>query len=828
MLDAALAYAARGWRVFPLREKDKTPKIRSAHPQGDPLNGVCRGECGREGHGCHDATTDEAKIRKWWGKWPDANIGIATGAGSGVDVLDLDCTNDVKDNGLAVLTNLEAVYGQIHAPTVVTGGGGQHLYFEHADGVQNRAKMLPGIDVRGDGGYVVAPPSTHKSGSSYTWIGGNTPDKPAKWPQWLLDEARKQKPVGPKTEDPKATAALLETPADAYGKSALRGLYEELASVTKGSRDEKRNAIAFRAGRLVAANVFTRDAALAMLEAACDANGLADENGDGKVRRQNEAGINAGIKEGPAHIKQKRSESRQAPSSERRRNAAAPDPETGTVLLPGTHVTDQGEVLEIGTDDFAAVACAALPVDVVYRMDSEVGTIEGTDGHKRFVPLDDTSARILVDRHMRLGRWVKTKAPDGSASAELAFRHCGKDEASLVLSQARQQRSVRELQQIVTFPVYLPGLTLAKPGWNDAGGVYFDVPPDLRAVNPDPAGALEVLDDLVVDFPFKDTASRHNVYAAMLTLVLRPAIEGPVPFFLAMASMERTGKGKLIDTALGTAVTGRTVPPMQVGRDEAETEKRITAQILHGTSLLHLDNVPIGEVLDSASLASLATAWPNWSGRALGASTIVVVPNRLVVAMSANNPRATGELVKRTVPIVLAPKSDHPEMRDDFQHPDALAYAALRRPKVLGALLGMVDAWKAAGRPNMALRMGGFERWAAVVVSILRHAGATEVLANYRDWCRAANDQQADIEALVEAWAAKHGTEPIPPGKILDLVESTGTFMSVLAKPTRPAQLSSLGKIVLTPLVDRPVKNWIVRFAASGNNRLYRLEGGLF
>lgn len=827
LLDAALAYARLGWRVFPLREADKIPKIRSAHPAGDPLNGVCRGECGKEGHGCHDATTDEDKIRKWWKKWPAANIGIATGEGSGVDVLDLDCAAAIADNGLAVLTNLEAVYGQVFAPTVVTGGGGQHLYFRHEPGVQNRAKMLPGIDVRGDGGYVVAPPSAHKSGQPYAWMGGNAPTTVPAWPRWLLDEARKQKQPTPKTDKPGAPA-VLETPAEAYGKAALKGLYEELASVAKGSRDDKRNAIAFRAGRLVAAKVFTHDAAVSMLDAACDANGLSAENGEDKVRRQNEAGVAAGVREGPASIVKRESDSRRAPAAERRHRAAESDDTDRTILLPGTHVTDHGEVVEVGTDDFAAAAVEALPDGAVYRMDSEVGTVEGPEGKRRFCPLDETATRILVDRHMRLGRWVKVKAPDGATRAELAFRHCGKDEASLVLSQARKAGGVRELQQIVTFPVYLPGLVLAAPGWNEAGGVYFDAPPDLKAVTPDPAAALEVLDDLVVDFPFKDAASRHNTFAGMLTLVLRPAIEGPVPFFLAMASMERTGKGKLIDTAFGVAVTGRTVPPMQVGRDESETEKRLTAQILHGTSLLHLDNVPIGEVLDSPSLASLATAWPCWSGRALGSSTIVVVPNRLLIAMSANNPRATGELVKRTVPIMLAPKSDHPELREDFVHPDALAYAALRRPRVLAALLGMVEAWKAAGKPAANARMGGFERWAAIVVSVMRHAGAADVLGNYREWCRAANDQQADIEALVEAWVAKHHHEPITAAQVLDLVEKTGTFQSVLAKPTRGGQMVALAKNVLTPLIDRPVKDWIVRRHTSGNNTLYRLDGGLF
>ena len=72
----ALGYAHQGLRVFPLHARGKAPLFPNAHPVGDPLHGICKGECGRLGHGFHDATTDEAKIRAWWEKRPDANIGI--------------------------------------------------------------------------------------------------------------------------------------------------------------------------------------------------------------------------------------------------------------------------------------------------------------------------------------------------------------------------------------------------------------------------------------------------------------------------------------------------------------------------------------------------------------------------------------------------------------------------------------------------------------------------------------------------------------------------------------------------------------------------------
>lgn len=137
MLDHALAYARRGWKVFPLKARGKTPLTTD---------------------GFQSATTDEAQIRAWWARWPDANVGIATGAG--LVVLDF----DQKSGGLETLAGLEL------PPTleVNTGGGGKHFYFRGES--RNRAGLKPGMDVRGDGGYVVAPPSIHESGRPYTFV----------------------------------------------------------------------------------------------------------------------------------------------------------------------------------------------------------------------------------------------------------------------------------------------------------------------------------------------------------------------------------------------------------------------------------------------------------------------------------------------------------------------------------------------------------------------------------------------------------------------------------------------------------------------------------
>lgn len=164
VLKHALEYAERGWAVFPLYEIQR---------------GICacgKRSCSSPGKhpripgGLRSATTDAGVIRQWWAQWPDANIGIATGLVSGVFVVDVD--HGATKNGYASLGTLEAANGLLpKALTVRTGGGGLHIYLAMPDAeVRNSAsKIAPHIDVRGEGGYVVAPPSRHISGTCYTW-----------------------------------------------------------------------------------------------------------------------------------------------------------------------------------------------------------------------------------------------------------------------------------------------------------------------------------------------------------------------------------------------------------------------------------------------------------------------------------------------------------------------------------------------------------------------------------------------------------------------------------------------------------------------------------
>lgn len=203
MGKAAEWYGRRGLPVIPLHSIE--------------ADGCSCGRPGCEAPGKHprilnwpeNATTLCVRIRSWWHRWPLANIGLATGEASGIVVLDV----DPRHGGEVSLEELERRFGELPASVEAeTGGGGRHLLFKHPGRtVTNSAGSLgPGLDVRGDGGYIVAPPSLHASGRRYAWEGAHhlAYMEPPPLPQWLSDRLTAQD-SGPRRLAPKTTMSDL-------------------------------------------------------------------------------------------------------------------------------------------------------------------------------------------------------------------------------------------------------------------------------------------------------------------------------------------------------------------------------------------------------------------------------------------------------------------------------------------------------------------------------------------------------------------------------------------------------------------------------------------
>jgi len=284
--DAALVYARRGWPVLPCHA---------------PLHGGCACTCGdpactspgkhpRIGGGLHAATTAEAQVRSWWCRWPHANVGIRTGAPSSLVVIDVDPAHG-GDASLATLIDRHGTFFE-STRTVRTGGGGWHFYFSHP-GVTVRndtgRRLGPGIDVRGDGGYVLAPPSVHASGRCYELDPGRKAVAPM--PDWLIERLTQE------PDRPAFPRVARHAPAR-WADAAVAGELGRLRAATEGTRNDTLNRIAFRLGQIVAAGALDEAAVESVLVQGAQAIGLGEREAVRTVR----SGLSAGERfpRGPA------------------------------------------------------------------------------------------------------------------------------------------------------------------------------------------------------------------------------------------------------------------------------------------------------------------------------------------------------------------------------------------------------------------------------------------------------------------------------------------------------------------------------------------------
>lgn len=280
---APLAYVERGWHVFPLH---------------GIVNGRCtcgRRDCSSPGkhpitrHGLKDATTDIEQVGTWWRRWRYSNIGVATGAPSGIAVIDIDLghrantafdspgeekTQEGSREPNNVWDSLGRVIHKLPRTLIgLTGGGGVHLIYRRVSELRCTCSRLPGldsdlpgIDLRGDGGYIVAPPSVHRSGRSYEWLDANRPVAAA--PVWLKQPERTYVAL----EDVAATE--FDGHGTPYGLAVLRDELDRLRAAHVGTRNHTLNRCGFVLAQLAAGGELLESAARSCLLAASLSIGL--------------------------------------------------------------------------------------------------------------------------------------------------------------------------------------------------------------------------------------------------------------------------------------------------------------------------------------------------------------------------------------------------------------------------------------------------------------------------------------------------------------------------------------------------------------------------
>ena len=310
----------------------------------------------------------------------------------------------------------------------------------------------------------------------------------------------------------------------------------------------------------------------------------------------------------------------------------------------------------------------------------------------------------------------------------------------------RTEKSLSELEYIYRCPVFDDAYNVySQHGYHAEVRAWLDTD-SLGTVEPMAvAEAKRIIDDLFVDFPFADQASKTGAILALVTPFIRPAVD-LMPLFFITAPTEGSGK-TLLAQLIGLIADGRQATLITAPSDDDEWRKRITSTLMASPSVVILDNV---EDLDSPSLAAVLTA-KIWSDRLLGSSQTVNIPNRAIWFATGNNPTVSAEMARRCVLIRLVPDSERPADRK-FRHTDIERYVAEHRRELVCAAMTLVYSWWMAGCATTEVSMGSYQRWATAAVSIATHHGYGDAMTNRQTLRTEANDE---LRAFVEMWASR-------------------------------------------------------------------------
>lgn len=760
LIGHALSYAARGWHVLPCKPQGKTPLT---------------------AHGLKDATTDPEQIRAWWTRWPDANIAITTGTISGLVVVDVDADKD----GETTLELLEAVHGPLpETVRAITGGDGWHHLYQHPgdEDLRNTAgKLGAGIDTRGDGGYIVVPPSVHSSGQRYEWAVSPAELDLAPLPGWVHDALVAPVRPAPAALLPMTPSAGQTTP---YAQRALEERAREVAGAGEGTRNHTLNQAAFRLGQLVAGGQVLRDVAVDELTRAAHTAGL-DAT---EISRTIQSGLEAGERDP------------QYPDPARARPAPTPvapvvddnddedvddEPARASVVINGRPLRDiTGELLH-------HLADANRP-PVVYVRAGELTRVRLDENHRPLVEgMDNAHLRERVAAIVDTVRVLK----DGGRTHVPISHELARDVGALPTWGA----SFPPLEAVTEIPTLRRDGTIhAEAGYDPvtrllhipAAGLHVPPIPD-SPTDAELDAAVALLDEAVGDFPFDGAADQANAIAAILTPLLRPAIDGHIPLALMDAPEPGTGKGLLANLVTAIA-TGRPAAIKPLPDREEEVRKMLTSTLLEGPTVVVLDNVE--DAIRSPALAAVLTS-DIWADRILGRSEITSLPNRATWIATGNNLQVAGDLARRCYRIRLDAHQAKPYTRTGFRHPDLIVWAIDHRAELLGALLTIARSWYAAGKPEPLTPipvMGGYTPWAQTIGGILAHIGIPGFLGNLRDFMESSDQEAAEWEGFLVAWTTRFDDRVITVSDVALELESMGT---VPLREALPSAISEyLGK----------------------------------
>jgi len=381
--------------------------------------------------------------------------------------------------------------------------------------------------------------------------------------------------------------------------------------------------------------------------------------------------------------------------------------------------------------------------------------------------LDEAGLTGILDRLIVWYRVLK--------GGEERLAHPPREVVRDILSLPAAAWEVPHLAGLTGTPIFHPDATIhATPGYDEQTGLYyypaegFTLPPIPEApTQEDVAAALEMISEVFADFPFCGPADRANAYGALLTAVLRPGINGPVPLYLTDKPQAGSGAG-LLQRVIGWIAEGRE-PALKTMPTGPEMRKEIFAGLKAGTRIQIFDNLE--DRLSSPELAAALTA-VEMTGRILGQTEERSYAVTTFWMANGNNVTVGGDLARRTFKTRIDPQDPMPWQRSGFRHPDLIQWVQQTRGRILASVFTLARAWIQAGRPAPVEvpRVGSFEAWRDMIGGILESARVSDFLGNANEVYLAADEDRTQWENFLSALWARHGCEPFTAGSVASLL----------------------------------------------------------
>ena len=384
-----------------------------------------------------------------------------------------------------------------------------------------------------------------------------------------------------------------------------------------------------------------------------------------------------------------------------------------------------------------------------------------------------------------------------------------------------------ELTQVVSIPIVTSqGRLITEPGYDAESGIYYAAEPgclpqiNSAATKEDALEALKwINDEILVDFPFADDASKAAAISVAILPFVRHLINGQTPLYLLEKPTAGTGA-----TTLGLALcypfTGKEIPVTTWTSHEDERRKQITAHLASGGGPIFYDNM--SGYINSDVLASALTI-KNWSDRILATSKQVEFPINSIWLATGNNPEFHAQILRRIASIRLVTLLEDPSQRSGWRHADLLDWVSKNRKEFVEKILTIVMAWLNLGMPLFQGKpLASYVSWSSVMGGILEFLEVPGFLANV-DMKKAAMDNETQvIRDFIEGWWEDCEGSPKAPTDILvdfSAMEVAGCWDA----PTRQGQVTKVGRW-MAHLKDRVFVVGSTTLQVTHNGRKYYLK----